>query len=401
MTNPNRGGPLAGVRVIELTKVWAGPEVGKILAYLGAEVIKIETMGSLDVTRIYGVEDMNKSPGFQSVNTQKLSVQINTKEPKGVQLLLDLLKESDMLIENLRPGAMQRMGLGWDVLKEANQGLIYVCMGMFGNDGPLAYQTGYAPCFNAIGGLSKMVGFEGESPAGMNMRYADSTFGAAATFAGLVALLHKQKTGKGQFIDVSACETMSTMIADSIMEYTLNGKTPVAHGNRHPEMAPHGVFKCLGADWMSIAIRSDAEWTALAELMEQPELASDPRFATLEARKENEDALEALLNAWTSERDPYTLTADLQAKGIAAVKSSNSADLVADADFWVRGFYQDITEPDGYSKPVTGKPWNLSRPAEVTDGAPHLGQHNAYVLGDILGLSEDEQKELAEAGINR
>ena len=244
MSNRARGGPLQGVRVVELTKVWAGPYVGKLLAFLGAEVIRIESLGSLDVTRTYGVKDINNAPGFQAVNPQKLSVQIDMKTQQGIGLILDLLRKSDIVVENLRPGAIDRLGLGYDTVKAAKPDIIFVSMGMYGNEGPLSYQTGYAPCFAALGGLSSLVGYEGQPPSGMNVRYADSTFGTAAAYAAIVALMHRRKTGVGQFIDVSAVECMSSMIGDTIMDFALNGTVHECDGNRHPEMAPHGAYPC-------------------------------------------------------------------------------------------------------------------------------------------------------------
>ncbi|HTZ70856.1 MAG TPA: CaiB/BaiF CoA-transferase family protein, partial [Acetobacteraceae bacterium] len=201
MTDNTKGGPLQGVRVLELTKVWAGPYLGKQLAFLGAEIIKVESAGSLDVTRVYGGVDINHAPGFQSVNPQKLSATIDMKSKQGQELLLDLAAKCDILVENLRPGAIDRLGLGYDAVKSVQPDIVFVSMGMYGNDGPLAYQTGYAPCFVALGGLSALVGYEGEAPRGMNVRYCDSTFGTAAAYAAIVALLHRRRTGQGQFVD--------------------------------------------------------------------------------------------------------------------------------------------------------------------------------------------------------
>jgi crotonobetainyl-CoA:carnitine CoA-transferase CaiB-like acyl-CoA transferase len=394
-----RGGPLQGVRVIELGKVWAGPETGKQLAFLGAEVIKIESMGSIDVTRIIGAKSINAAGGFRSVNPQKLSVSINVKDPKGIELLLELLKTADMVLENLRPGAIERMGLGYDVVKAVNPNIVYVSMGMYGNDGPLAYQTGYAPCFNAIGGMSAMVGYEGRTPTGINVRYGDSTYGTVAAFAGLVALVHARRTGVGQYVDVAAVEAMNGTIADVVMDYTLNGHTQACDGNKHAEMAPHNVYRCGETDWIAIAVSSDAKWQALADAMGQPALGGDARFATLAARKANEEELDRLVSAWTESKDASELAADLQGRGVAASKSQNSIDLIADGMLWERGLFVDLEECDGDIRPNVGAAFKLSRGATISHGSPALGQHNDYVLGEILGLSPDEQKRLAEAGI--
>ena len=400
-TIKRRGGPLEGIRVLELTKVWAGPCVGKQLAYLGAEVIRIESLGSIDVTRSYGVDDINNAPGFQAVNPQKLSAQIDMKSEDGITLLKQLIAQCDIVVENLRPGAIGRLGLGYDAVKAAHPGIIYVSMGMYGNDGPLAYQTGYAPCFVALSGLSSLVGYEGETPRGMNLRYADSSFGTAAAYAALVALLHRQRTGQGQFIDLSAVETMTSMIGDAVMDYTLNGRVAQCDGNRHADMAPHGLYPCTGADWISIAVPSDTAWRALCGAMAQPALANDPRCATLAGRKAHEPALDALLAAWTSGRDAAALAACLQANGIAAAKSANSLDLVADDHLWARGFYRYVTDGAGATKATVGPAWHITDGAAITDGAPRLGEHNEYVFGEILGLPAAEQERLRRAGVTR
>ncbi len=398
MAEQARGGPLQGVRVVELTKVWAGPYVGKLLAYLGAEVIRVESLDSLDVTRTYGVDDIDRAPGFQAVNPQKLSVQINMKNPAGIELLLELIGKSDILVENLRPGAIDRLGLGYARLKAANPGIIMVSMGMYGSEGPLSYQTGYAPCFAAIGGLSALVGYEGQPPAGMNVRYADSTFGTMATYAALVALFHRRRTGVGQYIDVSAVESMSSMIGDSIMDFTLNGVVRECDGNRHPDMAPHGVYPCRDGEWLSIAVAGDGEWRALAGCMGRPELAAAPAFATLAARKARETELDALLSAFTAGADAAALAADLQAQGVAAAKSLSSLDLVADPQLWEREFYREVSDRAGGGRTTLGPGWKLSRGAALTDAAPRLGEHNDYVLGEILELPAKRRQELIEQG---
>ena len=393
----SRGGPLAGVRVLELTKVWAGPYAGKQLAFLGAEVIRVESRGSLDVTRTFGVDDIDRAPGFMAVNPQKLSAQIDMKSPEGIALLKQLAAKCDIVIENLRPGAIERLGLGYEALKAVRGDIILVSMGMYGNDGPLAWQTGYAPCFVALGGLSALVGHEGAPPRGMNVRYADSTFGTAAAFAALVALAHRRRMGEGQFVDVSAVETMTSMIGDSVMDHSLNGRIAACDGNRHAEMAPHGVYPCAEGDWIAIAAPSDTAWQALAVAMG----LADPRFATLAGRKAHEAELDGLIAGWTRTRDARTLAAELQTANIAAAKSANSVDLVSDEHLWANGFFRHVCDGAGEARPIVGPGWRMSDAAAIVDGAPRLGEHNAYVFGEILGLSADEQARLGDAGVIR
>ncbi len=389
---------MQGVRVVELTKVWAGPYVGKLLAFLGAEVIRVESEGSLDVTRFYGVDDINNAPGFQSVNPEKLSVQIDMKSEEGIALLLDLLRESDLVVENLRPGAIERLGLGYEVVSAVNPAIVYVSMGMYGSAGPLSYQTGYAPCFAALGGLSALVGFEGEAPGGMNVRYADSTFGTLAAYGAMVALYHARRTGRGQFVDVSAVESMSTMVADAILDHSLNGVVRGCDGNRHEGMAPHGSYPCHGGEWISIAVSSDSAWTALTACMDREDLT---QYRDLASRKAVEPALDEALAAWTEERDAGELVALLQSRGVAAGRCQDSLQLVADAQLWGDGFYREVCDGAGRSKATTGPGWRMSGAAEIARGAPALGEHNDYVLGDILGLSRERQAQLREQGVTR
>lgn len=401
MSTQRRGGPLQGLRVVELTKVWAGPYTGKLLAFLGAEVIRVESLESLDVTRSFGVKDIDNAPGFMAVNPQKLSVQIDMKKPEGVKLILDLLKQSDVLVENLRPGAVKRLGLGYEAARAANPDLVYVSMGMYGSDGPLSYQTGYAPCFAALGGVSGRVGYEGEPPAGMNVRYADSTYGTTAAVAAMAALLHRRRGGGGQFVDVSAVETMSSMIGDTFMDYALNGRVSGCEGNRHAEMAPHGAYPCADGEWIGIAVSSDESWRALAQAIGGPELAERADFATLAARKRNEPRLDELIAAYTRGQEAAALTVKLQQLGVPAAKSLSSVDLVSDAQLWMRGFYPEVSDSMGRSRPVIGPSWQMTRAAEISAGAPRLGEHNAYVLGELLGISPVEQQRLTEAGVTR
>ena len=406
MNTRTRGGPLQGIRVLELTKVWAGPCAGKQLAFLGAEVIRVESLGSLDVTRSYGVKDINKAPGFMAVNPQKLSVQIDMKTEEGIALILELAAKSDILIENLRPGAIDRLGLGYERVKAVNPGLIYVSMGMYGNDGPLSYQTGYAPCFAALGGVSYLVGQKSGAPQGMNVRYADSTFGTAAAYAATVALLHRRVTGRGQFVDVSAVECMSSMVGDALVDYALNQRIEECDGNRHREAAPHGVYPCKDGAWLSIAVMGEAQWQALLRLMTQPEppesgaLASEPRFASLAGRKAHEDELDRCIADWTVTQDADELACRLQQAGVPAAKSLSSLDLVADSTLWARGFYRHV-DSAGESRPVVGPSWRMSREAAINTGAPRLGEHNDYILGEVLGLSPQRRAALADSGVTR
>ena len=399
MKRPSRGGPLEGVRVLEITKVWAGPYAGKLLAYLGAEVIKVESNSNLDEMRAYGGVDINNAPYFLSLNQEVLSVQVNMKSEEGMRRLREMIANSDIVLNNIRPGAMERSGLGYEDLKKIKPDIISVSMKMYGNDGPLGYQTGYAPCFAALGGLNYLIGYEGEAPTGSNIRYGDTTMGAAGAYAAIVALLHRERTGEGQFVDVSAVECMSSLVGDSLFEQSLTGKSPRSDGNRHADMAPHGCYRCAGGEWISIAVASEAEWSALCGVV-GGDLANDARFATLAQRQANVDALDARLGELTQSENADALAERLRAAGVGGFKSVNSLDLVSDEDLWRREFYKLVSDHTNGTRPVLGAPWRMSRAqTAIVNGAPALGEHNVYVYGEILGLSQDKIDELIQAKV--
>jgi crotonobetainyl-CoA:carnitine CoA-transferase CaiB-like acyl-CoA transferase len=396
----SRGGPLAGVRVLEIAKVWAGPYAGKLLAYLGAEVIKVESNSTLDEMRGYGGVDANRAPYFLSLNPEVLSVQVNMKSPEGLGYLRQMIARSDVVLNNIRPGAMERLGLGYDGLRKIRPDIIAVSLKMYGAEGPLAHQSGYAPCFAALGGLNYLVGYEGEPPRGMNMRYGDSTVGAATAFATVAALLHRERTGEGQFVDVSAVETMASLVGDSLLEYSLTGRIPVAEGDRDPAMAPHGCYPCAGGEWISIAVGSDAEWRGVCSVLDDARLADGPRFASAAGRQANAAVLDQALAAATKAHDADALGARLRAAGVAAFKSLSSLDLIADERLWAREVFRLVSDDANGSRPVIGAPWRMSRAqAEIARGAPRLGEHNAYVYGELLGLSREQLDELIRRGI--
>ncbi len=397
---PRRGGPLEGIRVLELTKVWAGPYAGKLLAFLGAEVIKVESNQNLDEMRAYGGVDPNHAPYYLSLNPEILSVQVNLKSEKGMTQLRDMVAKSDIVLNNFRPGAMERLGLDFERLQAIKPDIISVSIKMFGNDGPLGYQTGYAPSFAALGGLNQLVGYEGESPMGMNMRYGDSTVGANTAFAAIVALLHRERTGAGQFVDVSAVECMSSMVGDALLEYGLTGQVPRPDGNAHADMAPHGCYRCLADEWIAIAVATDTEWRQLCETLDTAALHQEPRFRTLAQRQAHRNLLDEHLAEAVLGQDATQLAARLRAAGVAATKSATSLDLVGDETLWQRGIYKLVTDWKSGSRPIVGVPWRMSRAsAAISSGAPRLGEHNAYVYCDVLGRSPDELDELIRQGV--
>jgi crotonobetainyl-CoA:carnitine CoA-transferase CaiB-like acyl-CoA transferase len=394
MTMRGCGGPLAGVRVLEITKVWAGPYAGKMLAHLGAEVIKVESSTNLDEMRAYGGVDINAAPYFLSINQEILSVQVNMKTDEGLDLVRQMIAKSDIVIDNIRPGAMERSHLGYEDLKKIKPDIIQCSIKMWGNEGPLGYQTGYAPCFASLSGLTALVGHEGETPKGMNIRYGDSTSGACAALACIAALHHREQTGEGQFIDLSAVESMTSLVGDSLFAYSVTGQVPQSDGNFHPEMCPHGAYPCKDSSWISIAAETEEEWQALCTVLDA-ELADDPRFASLASRLENRHALDAAMAERTQHADAAALAEQLRGAGVPAFKSMSSIDLCADDFLWAREAYRMVTDHKNGTRPIIGPSWRITPEGpRVERGAPLLGEHNDYVYREILGLSEERLADL-------
>jgi crotonobetainyl-CoA:carnitine CoA-transferase CaiB-like acyl-CoA transferase len=392
---PDRGGPLAGVRVLEITKVWAGPYAGKMLAHLGAEVIKVESSTNLDEMRAYGGVDINSAPYFLSINQEILSVQVNMKTPEGLDLVRQMVAKSDIVIDNIRPGAMERSHLGYEDLRKIKPDIIQCSIKMWGNDGPLGYQTGYAPCFASLSGLTALVGHEGVTPKGMNIRYGDSSSGACAALACIAALHHRERTGEGQFIDLSAVESMTSLVGDSLFSYSVTGEVPVSDGNFHPEMCPHGAYPCRGADWISIAVASDGEWRALCGVLGVDQLATDPRFTDLAHRLENRHTLDAAIGELTRARNAGELAERLREAGVPAFKSMSSIDLCSDGYLWGREAYRMVSDHKNGSRPIIGPSWRISPDGpKVERGAPLLGEHNDYVYREVLGLPKEQLDDL-------
>ena len=381
----SRGGPLEGVRVVELTKVWAGPYAGKLLAFLGAEVIKVESAGNPDEMRAYGGTDINHAPYFLSINPEVLSVELDLKSAAGVDCLRDLIAHSDIVVNNLRPGAMERLGLGYQQLKSIKGDIISVSIKMWGNNGPLGYQTGYAPCFAALAGLASLVGYPGGPPLGTSMRYGDSTVGAAAALAAVTALLHRDLSGEGQFVDVSAVETLSSMIGDCLLEQDLTGTHVVPEGNRDPDMAPHNCYPCSGGDWISVAVADDRQWRALCDVLGAATLADDARYAGMPERLQHTDALDTALARFTKSRDAGQLAQRLRSAGVPSSKSATSLDVISDQLLWERELYRFVSDHREGQRPILAAPWRMSAaPTQIARGAPDLGEHNDYVLNEIL-----------------
>lgn len=389
--------PLEGIRVADFTWVWAGPFCTLQLAYLGAEVIRVETATRPCVTRMLppwadGDFGVNRSGYFNQYNQEKLSLSLDLKHPAAIAVAKDLVAQSDIVCENFAAGVMDRMGLGYSVLREVKPDIIMIAMSGYGNTGPEREFVSYGPAQVPLSGMSSLTGYRDWPPMHVGISYGDPTGGLHGAFAVLAALLYRERSGHGQFIDLSQQETSIAVLPEGMMDYAMNSTQPPRQGNRDPHMAPHGIFRCAGEQrWVAIAVRTDDEWQRLARTIGPPELATDPQFRTLPSRKANEDRLEELVGAWTLSRSPADVTGTLQAMDIPAFMVFNSKDLAEDAHLNEAGFFVHANHPEVGARRHIGMPWRLSAtPCAVRRPAPCLGEHTDYVLTDVLGYSGEQ-----------
>jgi benzylsuccinate CoA-transferase BbsF subunit len=410
-------GPLSGVRVADFTWVWAGPFCTLQLAHMGAEVIRVESVRRVCLLRMFppwldGQPGINRSGYFNQYNQGKRSVTLDLSHPEGKEIAKKLVAISDVAAENFAGGVMDNLDLGYKVLKQVKPDIIMVSMSGYGQTGPERGYVSYGPAQVPLAGMSSLTGYIDWPPMHVGMSYGDPNAGLHAAFAVLAALLHRHRTGKGQYIDMSQWESTMAVLAEGIMDYTMNGTQPPRSGNRDPWMAPHGIFRCAPAQgelppgtlaedqWVSIACGSDDEWRALCGAMAKPELADDPRFRTLEKRRANEEALEAIVEEWTSGLEPMAVTERLQQAGVAAFPPMPNYMLDDDPHLAARNYWVEKQHPEVGVRRHAGIPWRMSEtPCEVWRAAPTLGQDNNYVFGELLGMSSQQIADLVERNV--
>lgn len=396
---------LDGIRVLDFTAHVAGPQATILLAYMGAEVIKVESRLYPDVLRstaaTSGIGTEKTAIGmFNSMNAGKMGITLNLRHPKGLEIAKKLVKISDVVVDNFRAGIMDKLGLGYRTLKEIKPDIIMVSASSHGATGPENRYSGFAVTMGPLSGLSHITGYPGGPPTILR-NSVDSRIGNAAAFAILVALYYRQQTGKGQFIDLSGREALTCGMAEVIMDYTMNRRVHSRQGNRDVIMAPHNCYRCRGEEkWVSIAIATQQEWEAFVQAIGNPPWSKEERFSDQISRWQNQDELDRLIEEWTITHTHYEVMEILQRAGIAAVPSFSNQDLFHDPHCRQRGYLVSVEHPEAGELYVLAPPWKFSAtPGKVTRPAPLLGEHNNYVLEKLLGLSCTEIQELAAQGV--
>ena len=416
MLTPAAKQPLKNYRILDLSRIWAGPYCTKLMADLGAEVIKMESLSVYDSHRgpvspargiaAYpegepGEEPWNRNGWFNCLHMSKygITLELTTDEGKGV--FERLVSISDVLIENFRQGSLERLGYDYAELRKHRPDLIYVSMPAFGNTGPWKGYLGYGIGQEQLSGMAHLTGYPGDGPMKSGINHGDPITGSHAAGVLLAALRHRRRTGKGMYIDVSQQESSVALMGGELLGFQMTGEEPERIGNRSRWYAPCNTYPCADEDrWITIAATNDREWAALAAAMDAPNLAADERFATRESRLANQDELDVIIAEWTRGQDAFALAKSLQAAGVPAGPVLRGPDLLADRHYAARGTFMTVDHSQVGPRQYPGLPWKMSEtPGEIRSPAPMLGQHNREVYGGLLGMSSRDIDALESEGV--
>ena len=408
--------PLEGIRVIDSSYVFAGPYACGILGDLGAEVIKIEGPSRPDFTRggafsgmlpdnEGGEDPWNRTSTYNLANRGKKSLVVDLSRKEGRDVLVDLLKVTDIIIENFTPRVMRGWGLDYPNLKKINPGIIMVSNTGYGHGGPYSSYPAQATTQEATHGLAAVTGYRDGEPSKAGQSYVDFLAAWACTTAALLGLRYRRRFGHGLWADIGMYQLGCFNVSDYVLDSSANGAPGERIGNRHRQFAPQGCYRCAGDDaWCALSVRDDEEWAALCKAIARPELAKDERFATEAGRRANHDAIDEIITAWTRTVTKIEAMERLQAAGVPAGAVLDGRDLHFDPQLKARELLEMVEFPAergmGPRRLMIGRPWRFSKmPVHVRGPAPTFGQHNREILRDVLRYDESRREALQAAGI--
>lgn len=393
-------GPLAGLRVIELGVLLAGPFCGQLLGDLGAEIIKIEPPGQGDPMRDWGtIRPQGQGLWFSIVGRNKKCITVNMRTPQGQQILKDLVAQADFVLENFRPGTMEKWGVGYDVLSAINPALIMIRVSGYGQTGPSSHKAGYASVGEAMGGLRYVMGEPDRMPSRAGISIGDTLAANYATIGALAALEHRRKTGRGQVVDSAIYESCFAMMESLIPDYQFGDYIRERTGSFLPKIAPSNIYPASDG-MLIIAANQDGVWRRLTEVMGQPELADDPKYINHSARGENQAELDGLIGAWSSTQTCDALEAACEAGGVPCGRIFRAPDMLNDPQFQAREAIIEVEHPVlGPFKMQNVFPKLSETPGNVRWTGPELGQHTHEVLRDLLRYDVAKIDRLQAEGI--
>ncbi|MEO8458520.1 MAG: CoA transferase [Chloroflexota bacterium] len=404
--------PLDGVRILDLAQVYAGPTATRLLSDLGADVIKIEGLKRMDITRNFvmpendSAEDYwNHSGYFLMRNGGKRSLTLDFSEESGgagIDIVKKLAAHCDVVVESFTPHVMAKLGIDYDSLKKIRPDVIMISLSGYGQDGPWRDFSAYGMGLEPASGISSITGYQGGDPQRTGISFTDPYSGIMGAGAVLAALVYRRRSGKGQYIDLSEQEAAIPVTGYATMDYAMNKRDAQRIGNRSLWYAPQGVYRCTGDDnWLAISVRNDAEWESLARALGHAEWTGDPRFANVESRRDHHDELDSLIETWTQTQDHIEAMHNLQAAGVCAAAVLNPKEALLDPHLKARGFYDTVDTGAGGPRPIPHQLGAKFSEFEMPTArnAPKLGEHNHEILSDLLGMSADEIAKLEEAKV--
>lgn len=398
--------PLSGIHVLDFTRSYAGPTVGRLLADLGATVVRIESSLAMDPARTVmpyqdNVPGVERSVLFSSLNAGKLGITLDMTRPETAEVVRDLVGWSDVVLESFSPGLMERWGFGYEELRAINPSLVMLSTSLMGASGPLRGFAGYGNLAAAIGGFTALLGWPDRAPAGPFAAYTDYASPQFMVVALLAALDHRRRTSEGQHVDLSQIESSLHLLTPALLDFTANGRQARRAGNADPAMAPHGVYRAAGEDrWVTVVCAEDAHWKALCRLMGRDDLGCDPRLATSDGRVAQRAMIDAALEEWTSRSAPEDVICLLKDTGISAHVVSDSAGCLADPKLAALGHFVEVDHPELGPHRVEGTRFRLARtPGGPRRGGPTLNEHLFEVVHDLLGYDDDRVSEVISTGI--
>lgn len=401
--------PLDGTRVLDLTQVFAGPTCTRILADLGAEVIRMEAPTRLDVTRslIHVDNDGQDLPWERALyftirNAGKKEIVLDLNQERGRELVRELVAQCDVVAESFTPRVMRAFELDYEHLRQIKPDIIMISLSGYGQDGPYSDWSAYGMGLEPASGVAQLTGYRGGAPLRSGLSFTDPLSGFVGAGAVLAALHYRRRTGRGQYIDLSEQEAAIPLVGAALMDFAMNGRLPERIGNRSEWAAPQGCYRCRGDDdWLVISIENDDDWAKFCDATGHSEWTEDDRFADVLGRHTNHDELDELIEGWTREQDHYEACHLLQQAGVIAAPVLNGKEALLDPHFKARGQFDIVDQPHQGKRPVqrhlAAKFTEFE--ASAQGPAPTVGQHNKEVLGGLLGLSDEELAALSEAGV--